>query len=117
MDAGVVGVFVPIVLFLVTGLVLIAFYYFRYRERQMLIEKGLSSEEIKEFFKNRRNPYFLLAFGIICVFFGISLGIGFLINDTTGKDYYIAVSLFIGTGIGFGVANLVSKRLNAKEPK
>ena len=59
MDAGVIGVFVPIILFIVTGLVLVTFFYLRSKEKQMLIEKGLSSDEIKTFYdRKKRSVYF-----------------------------------------------------------
>ena len=41
----VVAVFIPIVMFLVIGLIWVTFIYYRSRERQMLIDKGLSAEE------------------------------------------------------------------------
>ena len=62
MDKEVVAVFIPIILFLVTGLVAVVYLYLRSRERQMLIEKNLDAEAIKEFFNNKRNydPFRLL---------------------------------------------------------
>lgn len=115
MNEGVVEVFVPIVMFLVIGLVLIAYYYFRYRERQMLIEKGLSADSIKEYFERKRDPNRMLKVGIICVFFGIGLGLGLMLQDILGRDYYVPFSLFTITGIGFVVANLLSKKFESKD--
>ena len=117
MNPAVVGVFVPIVLFLVTGLVLVTYYYFRSRERQMLIDKGLDAESIKQFFETKKDPNRLLKIGIICIAFGVGLGIGLYFQDLTEKDFWIPFSLFTFTGIGFVIANLVARRLEKKNGK
>ena len=116
MDKEVVAVFIPIVLFLVAGLVSVVYLYLRSRERQMLIEKNLDAEAIKEFFNNKRNydPYRLFKFGVICLFFGLGLGIGLMVEDATGADYWVPFMLFTVTGLGFIVANLASHKLDQK---
>jgi Na+/melibiose symporter-like transporter len=115
MHEGIIAVFIPIVLFIVTGLILVVFIYFRSRERQLLIEKGLSAESIKEFFESKRDPYTLMKIGIICLLFGISLGFGLMLEDWTSKEYYVPLMIFTGTGLGFILANILSRRLNKKE--
>ena len=49
----VIAVFIPIVFFLVIGLVLVISIFYKSKEKQMLIEKGLSAEEIKKFFEEK----------------------------------------------------------------
>ena len=49
----VVAVFIPIVMFLVAGLIWITFIFYRSRERQLLIEKGPSAEDMKKFFEQK----------------------------------------------------------------
>jgi Na+/melibiose symporter-like transporter len=114
MNENVVAVFIPIVFFLVSGLIAVVYFYLRSRERQMLIEKNLDAATIKEFFETKRNsdPFRLLKFGIICFFFGLGLGIGLILEDTTDRGYWIPLLLFTVTGIGFAVANLVSHKLS-----
>ena len=112
MASEVIAVFIPIVAVLVTGLVLVTFFYLRSRERQMLIDKGLSAESIKEFFEGRKDPYRLLKIGIVTVAFGISLGLGLWLEDMTTKDYWTPFSIFTITGFGFVVASIVSNRLS-----
>ncbi|MDR3627970.1 MAG: DUF6249 domain-containing protein [Ignavibacteriaceae bacterium] len=117
MEPAVIGVFVPIVLFLVVGMVMVSAHYFRYRERQMLIEKGLDAQSIKEFFENKKSPYALMKIGIIAIAFGIGLGIGMALEDYTYKDYWIPFALFTFTGIGFVLANVIAQKLEAKNSK
>ena len=116
MATDVIAVFIPIIFILVVGLILITFFYFRSREKQMLIEKGLDAQSIKEFFENKRfsDPYRLFKFGIVCLFFGIGLGLGLLLQDATYKDYWVPFMLFTITGLGFIVANLVSLKMDKK---
>jgi len=87
MHEEVVAVFIPIVMFLVLGLIFVTFIYYRSRERQMLIEKGLSAEEIKQFFQQKKDPFILMKIGIISIFFGIGLGFGLMLEDYTSKEY------------------------------
>jgi hypothetical protein len=114
MAPAVIGVFIPIVLFLVTGLIWVTSLYFKSRERQMLIDKGLDAQSIKEFFEQKHDPYTLMKWGIIILAFGIGLGLGLMLQDYTNEDYWIVLLMFAFTGIGFIVANAVSQKLLKK---
>ena len=111
MREEVVAVFIPIIMTLVVGSVLIIYFYLKSKEKQMLIEKGLSAEEIKKFFEEKRDGLWLMKIGIISIFFGLGLGIGMMLQDATTKEYWIPFSLFVGTGIGFVVANVLSDKM------
>lgn len=113
MNPGIIGVFIPIIFILVTGLVIVTAVYLRSREKQMLIDKGLSPEQIKEFFdeKKRKDPYILTKIGIISIFFGIGLGLGMYFDELTGQDHWVVLFLFTVTGLGFVTANLVGRKL------
>jgi hypothetical protein len=76
-----------------------------------LIEKGLSTDEIKKFLEQKRDGLGLLKIGIISIAFGIGLGFGMFMEDTTSKEYWVPLSLFVGTGIGFVVANVLSDKM------
>lgn len=112
---GVIAVFIPIIMLLVIGLVLVTFFYFRSRERQMLIDKGLSAEQIKEFFDRKKDNLVLLKIGVIVIFFGLGLGLGMMLEDATQKEYWIPFGLFVLTGIGFVISNLVARNMLNKE--
>jgi F0F1-type ATP synthase assembly protein I len=97
---GTIAVFIPIIMFLVIGLVLVTYIYFRSRERQMMIDKGMTPEQIAELFKSKKNPFVTLEIGIITVFSGIGIGIGVFIQKI---DFYEGLSpLFIISFIGLG---------------
>ena len=115
MREEVVAVFIPIVMFLVIGLVLVTYYYLRSRERQLLIEKGLDAASIKEFFESKRDPFRLMKIGIISITFGLGIGFGLMLQDSTSKEYYVPLSIFVFTGIGFVAANLLAQKMNKKE--
>jgi len=115
MASEVIAVFIPIVMTLVAGLVLVTYFYLRSRERQMLIDKGLSAESIKEFFESKKDPYRMMKIGIITIAFGISLGLGLWLEDVTTKDYWTPFSIFTNTGLGFVIANIVASKLNIKK--
>ncbi len=117
MAVQIIGVFIPIIALLIIGLMFVTFYYLRSRERQLLIEKGLDAQSIKEFFESKRDPYRLLKIGIIILGFGIGLGIGMALQDSTGKDFWIPFLLFAGTGIGFVLANIIAAKLEVKSPQ
>jgi hypothetical protein len=110
----VVAVFIPIIMTLVIGAVIIIYFYLKSKEKQMLIEKGLSAEEIKKFFEEKRDGLWLMKFGIISIFFGLGLGFGMMLEDATSKEYWIPFLLFVGTGIGFVVANVLADKRKKK---
>jgi positive regulator of sigma E activity len=106
----VVAVFIPIVMFLVIGFILIAYFYFSSREKQMLIEKGFTIDEIKELYRKKiTNQNVMLKLGIILICFGVGLFLGLLIEDWFHKDYYIPFFIFVGIGTGFLFAHKYGK--------
>jgi hypothetical protein len=111
---GVIAVFIPIIMFLIIGLVTVTFIYYRSRERQMLIDKGLSAEDMKKFFEQKKDPFLLLKLGIICIFFGIGLGIGMMSGAEETREVVTPTSIFIFTGIGFVLANIYGNKLRSK---
>ncbi len=108
---GVIAVFIPIIMFLVIGIIIVTFVYFRSRERQMLIEKGLSADEMKLFFEQKRDPYAMLKIGIISIFFGLGLGLGMLSGDEATREVWMPMTIFVFTGIGFVIANILGNKL------
>jgi hypothetical protein len=110
----VVAVFIPIIMTLVVGAVLIIYFYLKSKEKQMLIEKGLSAEEIKKFFEEKRDGLGLMKIGIISIFFGLGLGFGMMMEDSTAKEFWVPLALFVGTGVGFVLANVLSEKMKKK---
>ncbi len=111
MREEVVAVFIPIIITLVIGVILVVYFYLKSKEKQMLIEKGLSAEEIKKFFEEKRDGLGVMKIGIISIFFGLGLGLGLMLQDATTKEYWVPFSLFVGTGIGFVIANVLSDKM------
>jgi Na+/melibiose symporter-like transporter len=112
-----IAVFIPIVMFLIIGLISVVFIYYKSKEKQLLIEKGLSAEDIKKFFESKRDPFLLLKIGFICILFGIGIGLGMILEDSTNKDYWVPLMLFVFTGAGFVIANLVGNKLRKNYDK
>jgi intracellular septation protein A len=109
-----IAVFIPIIFFLVTGVVLVTAIFFKSREKQLLIERGMSTDDIKLFYQEKKDPYRLLKIGIIILFFGLGLGIGLILHEETDKNYWVPFLMFTMTGIGFIAANLYSRNLERK---
>ncbi|GAB4292381.1 MAG: hypothetical protein Kow0098_12280 [Ignavibacteriaceae bacterium] len=114
MTEGMLAIFIPIVMFLVTGLVLVTYFYLRSRERQMLIEKGLSAEDIKQFFESKKDPYALLKWGIIITAAGLGIGLGIGMGEEFHKDYWTPLFIFTFTGLGMVIANILGNKLSKK---
>lgn len=115
MTPDIIGVFIPIILFLVAGIVLVVAFYLKSKEKQMLIEKGLSAEEIKLYFEEKSDGLGLFKFGIIAIFFGLGVGFGLMLQDATSKEYWVPLLIFVLTGIGFVVANLSARKMEKKK--
>ena len=130
---SVIAVFIPIIITIVVGLVITLAIYFKSREKQMMIEKGLSTEQMFELLhsreKERRNGYYMLKGGIILVFLVAGGILGSIIdrayfnywgNYDGGRFYhndpvYGVWLTFLGLGIGAIVAHFISKKMEAKD--
>ena len=114
---------IPIIMFLVIGLVIITYVYFRSKEKQMMIEKGLSYEQMVELLKTKRDPFAMLKFGIVILFLGLGIGLGFLFQQWTygsGMDrwadhdvegQWMGFWVVAMSGLGFIIAFLVTRKL------
>lgn len=111
MRPEIIGVFIPIVGTLVIGIILVAYFFFRSKERQLLIEKGMDVQSIKEFFQSKKDPFKLLKIGIVTIAFGLGLGFGIMMEVSEEGGYWVPLFMFTTTGIGFVVANIVSIKL------
>jgi len=114
MNENVVAVFIPIVGTLVIGIVLVSYFFFRSRERQLLIEKGMDAQAIKDFFAGKKDPFRMLKIGIVTIGFGLGLGLGIMLNESTHQEHWVPLFLFTITGVGFVAANIVSRMLEKK---
>lgn len=108
-------VFIPIILFLVVGLVGVSFLYFRFKERQLMFEKGISFQEMAEFLKKKRNPVLWLKTGIVLTLFGLGLGIGIGLERANYGDHWIPMFIFGFTGIGFIISFFVGRKFGETE--
>ncbi|MDP4115063.1 MAG: hypothetical protein Q8903_02955 [Bacteroidota bacterium] len=118
MDKEVVAVFIPIIMFMVTGLVIVTSIFFRSKERQLLIEKGIDAETIKALYNKKKIDSFILAkIGIILFFFGLGLGFGLMIEEYANIEFWIPFLIFTSTGIGFFLANLYGDFMKKKFEK
>lgn len=110
---------IPIIFLLATAATIMTFIFYRSKEKQMLIERGMSYQEMAEFLKTTkksRDNFMLLKLGIIVIFFGVGLGAGMLLAEMTGYEEWIAFLIITMTGGGFLAAHYVSKREEAKLP-
>ena len=114
MREEVIAVFIPIIATLVIGIIIVSYFFFRSRERQLLIEKGMDTQSIKEFFEGKKDPFRLLKIGIITIAFGLGLGFGIMMEVDHRGGYWVPLFMFTLTGVGFVVANLVTIKLEKK---
>lgn len=109
-------VLVPILSVVATAWVLVTFFTSRNRERMAMIEKGLSSDEIKALYARdvKRDPLQSLKWGILFVLAGIALMLGNYLHDTYAVDGGVVVGmviLFVGIGL-VAFYTIASKRLS-----
>ncbi len=107
---GTIALFIPIITVLVIGLVIIMYFYFRSREKQLMIEKGLSYEQMIELMRYQKHGHGLLKAGIILIFFGIGLGSGMLLENATYSEEWVPFMIFVMTGLGFVVAYIAGRK-------
>ncbi len=109
MNPDIVELFVPIVMFLVCGMVVISFFYFRYKTRvrahqtiELALEKGaeLSPELIDRMISPPKGSEADLRKGIIALFIGVAFALlGLIIGEDDAVRPMLGVSMmpvFIG---------------------
>jgi hypothetical protein len=96
-----VALLIPIIFIMVAGAVLISWIYFRSKEKQMMIEKGLSYEQMVELLKSKRNPYTLLKIGIVIAMSGIGIGLGSMDYHHEGLEGFAVLIPIVFIGLGF----------------
>jgi hypothetical protein len=108
------GIIVPIFFFLCTAAVWGAYVFTRHRERMIMIEKGLKSDEIKSLYERgtfRLNPMSSLKWGMIFIGIGIAILLGAYLRDA----YMMSESVFPGLialfgGLGLFVFYFIANR-------
>jgi hypothetical protein len=90
----------------IPGIIIFWYINARHRERMRLIEKGLSPEEIKQYFSNvytkDKNPYSALKWGILLVFIGLGFVLAQILEETTEmSDSITPALLLLFAGLGF----------------
>jgi|GEM_PF-1591492 hypothetical protein len=112
---NIVPILSPFFSTLVIGLIFISNIYYKSKERQMLIEKGYTPEQIEGYLRSSRITNLLIKIGMIVFFFGVGLGLGTWVNDidqlNRGKYsfFWVTFFIFVFTGIGFVIAGLVDR--------
>ena len=97
-------VLIPIISVIATAVVFISYFTSRNRERMAMIEKGLSSEEIKALYARdvKRDPLQSLKWGLLFVLAGMSIMLGNFLHvqySVDGGAIVGLVCLFVGIGL------------------
>lgn len=116
-------ILIPISMFIVIGVVMSLFYYFRYRTRSQMqqtvrvaLERGqeLSPELIDRLGEPRKAPDRDLRYGVIAVFLAIGIAVfGFALNEDDAVRPMLAISML---PLAIGIAYLVLWRLDKSGP-
>ena len=112
---AIMGPITGILITLIIGLVIATYVYFRSRERQMMIEKGLTAEQMAELFKSKRNPYTWLKLGIIIIGTGLGVGFGVLTENWGMNEGFIPLFVITFIGLGFVGAFFISRRFEKED--
>ena len=108
MIESLVPIFGIIFTFGIPGIIIFWVIYTKHRERMRLIEKGLTPDEFKRYFKEdevKRSPYRALRMASLLIF----LGIGLLVANVLSENYNVNDGVTFGVvmiflGIGFLVS-------------
>ena len=112
---AIMGPLTGILITLIISLVIATYFYFRSRERQMMIEKGLTVEQISELFKSKRNPYTWLKLGIIIIGTGIGVGLGVLTENIGLYEGFIPLFIITFIGLGFVGAFFIARKFEKED--
>lgn len=117
-DDTAVAIFVPIIFFLVIGAIIIAYFYFRSREKQIMLNKGFNAEQIVEIYKSRKNSIVWIKLGVLSVFVAIGFAISAIIGGSMGykmehilDHVWTAIFVIMFSGLGFVAAYFIAKKV------
>ncbi|MCX6161061.1 MAG: DUF6249 domain-containing protein [Ignavibacteriae bacterium] len=117
-----IPIFGILAVFGLPAIIIFWFIYTKHRERMRLIEKGLTPDEIKNYFrdadKKPRNPYSALKWGILLVFLGLGIFAANLLEqiyDFSDGATFGLVVLFAGAG--FLLYYIIVRSKISPEPK
>lgn len=107
---------IPIIFFLTIGVIILVALLIRHKERVTMMEKGMTSEDIKALYtrNTQRDPLNSLKWGIIFVLGGVAVMFGnFLVERFNVEPPIIIgmVCLFVGVGLVL-FYSIASKKLN-----
>lgn len=111
----IMGPLTGITITLIVGLVIATYFYFRSRERQMMIEKGLTPEQINELFKSKRNPYNWLKIGVVVIGAGLGIGLGVMASNADMNEGLVPLSIITLTGLGFVGAFFIARKFEKED--
>ncbi|MCB0746685.1 MAG: hypothetical protein KDC90_04410 [Ignavibacteriae bacterium] len=117
MAEAIMGPITGILITLIIGLVVATYIYFRARERQMMIEKGLTPEQISELFKSKRNPYTWLKLGVIIIGAGLGIGLGVLTDNWGMNEGFLPLLIITFIGAGFVAAFFISRKFEKEDER
>ena len=104
-----IPLFAFIFTFGIPGVIIFWYLYIKHRERMRLIEKGLTPEEVKAYYKEirnprkPRNPFSALKWGILFLF----IGLGLLVSNILYEYYNFDESMGFGVVITFAGLGLL----------
>ena len=90
----------------IPGIIIFWSIHNKHKERMRLIEKGLTAEEVKDYFKGfntreRPNTYRSLRFGILLTMIGIGIFLGILLKEAGYTESLVPVMILVFAGLGF----------------
>ncbi len=94
------GELIPIILFIIIGFVITFHLMTRSKERQLLIEKDFTVEDLKSLYSKPLNHHNTAKWAFILLFGGIGLFIGIWLSEQTGEDGYALAAIALSIGIG-----------------
>jgi hypothetical protein len=102
---GLIPLFAIIFTFGIPGILIFFWLYAKHREKMRLIEKGLSSEEAKIYFKDFKvkttNPFSALKWGILLTFLGAGIAIANILETRYDFDDGITFGIvLLAVGLG-----------------
>jgi hypothetical protein len=107
-----------IFVFGIPGIIIFWYIHAKHRERMRLIEKGLTPEEIKQYFsglyKGEKKPYSALKWGMLLAFLGLGFFLSEVLIETTDvSDSVTPAFLLFFAGLAFLIYYfIVSKKRN-----
>lgn len=114
-SAEMIAITIPLMAIIASSVVAITYIYLTSKEKQMLIQRGVETEKIKDLYIRQRDGFIISRIGFLLVGIGMGIGFGQFFADITNQDAMMPFTILVCSGTSLIVGQKYSSAKNVKK--